>query len=71
MDHRTYYPSHGSNATFQGAILAPNGKIFFIPADSSNIGIYDPMMVQMFHIRSWHWLCLEDGREEYWHQTVK
>ena len=37
-------PAHGkgSNAFF-GGVIAPNGKVIFVPAYSANVGIYDPI----------------------------
>jgi hypothetical protein len=36
-------PAHGQGKTcFYGGVLAPNGKIIFVPYCSANVGIYDP-----------------------------
>ena len=36
-------PAHGEGGTaFQGATLAPDGRVVFAPRDSSNVGIFDP-----------------------------
>ena len=36
--------AHGEgDAAFWGAALAPNGDIIFVPYDSDNVGIYDPI----------------------------
>ena len=43
----TYYNGYNygssSDEKFIGGILAPNGKIIFVPYNSSTIGIYDPI----------------------------
>ena len=36
-------PAHGEDAgAFQGAALAPDGRVILAPSDSSNVGIFDP-----------------------------
>jgi len=31
------------NDNFNGGVLAPNGKVIFVPFSSDNVGIYDPV----------------------------
>ena len=36
-------PTHGEGSgAFQGAALAPDGRVILAPRDSSNVGIFDP-----------------------------